>query len=83
LRRQYVSPFDLATIHVALGERDKALALLETAYRERSRGMVYVNVEPEFAPLHSDPRFQAIVARMGESVSRIEAFEGGTKQIQR
>jgi len=42
---------DLAMIHLALGERDKALTLLETAYRERSRGMVYVNVEPEFAPL--------------------------------
>ena len=82
LSRQYVSPFELAAIHVALGERNRALDLLETAYRERSRGMFYLKVEPEFLPLHSDPRFQAIVARMGASVSRTETPISGFARSQ-
>ena len=37
---------------------------LEKAYQERSDGLTYVNVEPAFDFLRSDPRFQNLLRRM-------------------
>ena len=47
------------------GNRDEAFAMLEQNYREHSGGLILVNVEPEFDPLHNDPRFHDLVHRMG------------------
>jgi TolB-like protein/DNA-binding winged helix-turn-helix (wHTH) protein/Tfp pilus assembly protein PilF len=48
-----------------LGERDAALATLERAYGEHVGGLVLLAVAPWYDPLRSDPRFEALVARMG------------------
>jgi serine/threonine protein kinase/tetratricopeptide (TPR) repeat protein len=55
----------LAFVHVALGETDHALALLDTALAERSPTLVWVQVDPRFDPLRSDPRFANILRQMG------------------
>ncbi len=47
-----------------LGEADAALAALEEAVQERSPYLPWVNALPQFDPLRSDPRFQAILAWM-------------------
>jgi eukaryotic-like serine/threonine-protein kinase len=64
-KKSYVSPFDLALIHVALGEKDKAFALLDKAVGERSTFLVYIKWEPRLDPLRSDPRFQDLLKRIG------------------
>jgi serine/threonine protein kinase/Flp pilus assembly protein TadD len=61
----YVSPFDLALIHAALGERDKAFALLHHAVAEHSTFLVYSKWEPRLDPLRSDPRFNEILKQIG------------------
>ncbi len=63
-KHRYVSPSDLAKIHLALGEADAAFAMLERAYTERRGYLVYLRVEPLFDPIRSDPRFTDLVARM-------------------
>ncbi|MGH9777597.1 MAG: hypothetical protein ACRD5I_04225, partial [Candidatus Acidiferrales bacterium] len=35
-REIYICPYDVATVHVALGDRERAFEWLEKAYRERS-----------------------------------------------
>lgn len=62
---RYVSPYDLALVHEALGDAERALQLLERAYETRAEGMASLMVDPRFAALRSDPRFQALVRRMG------------------
>ena len=64
-RGRYVSPYDIATIHAALGERDQAFAFLDQAYEERSGWMSYLKVNPIFDGLHSDPRFAELLRRIG------------------
>ena len=64
-KKSYVSPFDLALIHAALGERDKAFALLDKAAAERSTFLVYSKWEPRLDPLRADPRFQNLLRRIG------------------
>jgi TolB-like protein/Flp pilus assembly protein TadD len=60
----YSSPFDLAVAYTGLGDRDCAFLWLEKAYQERVRPMPSVKINPLFDPLHSDPRFAALIERM-------------------
>ncbi len=66
-KQQYVSPYELAAIHVALGNNDEAFQLLEKAYTEHSFHFVNLNVSPQFQSVRSDPRFQDLVRRIGLS----------------
>jgi len=47
-----------------LGQFDEALAVLEQAYDERHPYLPWVNVDPMFDGLRSDPRFQDLLRRM-------------------
>jgi hypothetical protein len=41
--------------------------MLERAVADRNPGLEYINVEPMWARLRQDPRFSALVARVGLS----------------
>lgn len=62
---RYVSSYYLAAIPAALGDRDRAFALLEKAFEERSHGLTFLGIDPGVDPLRSDPRFRAMLARVG------------------
>ena len=55
----------IAMIYAGLGDKDKAFEWLGKALDERAYDMVMLKVEPRFAPLRSDPRFKALLRRMG------------------
>jgi len=55
----------LASIYVALGEKDPAMAHLEKAYTKREGGLLWLKVNPAFDGLRSDPRFNTLVKRIG------------------
>ncbi len=62
---KYVLPLFLARIHAALGENDKAMEYLERVYADRSESVVWLKVDPSFDPLRKDPRFAALLKRVG------------------
>lgn len=64
-KRRYVSPFDLALIHAALGEQELALDELEQAYAEHSPSLSMLNWNPAFVQLRSTPRFIDLLRRVG------------------
>jgi tetratricopeptide (TPR) repeat protein len=60
---------DLALVEIGLAENDKAVAWLQKEYeRHDNDGPLYFNVDPIFAPLQSDLRFQDMLRRMMVSV---------------
>jgi eukaryotic-like serine/threonine-protein kinase len=63
--RSYVSPYDVATVHVALGEYEEALDRIEEAIRQRSSRVTAMKVDPALDPLRDDPRFRRLLARTG------------------
>ena len=63
--KQFVPPYYIALVNVALGRKAKALDDLERAYREQDPTLVNVRVDPRFTGLHSEPRYHALIARMG------------------
>jgi serine/threonine protein kinase/tetratricopeptide (TPR) repeat protein len=62
---RYVSPFSMAHTYVGLGQHDRAIECLEQACEERFHRAATIKVDPSFEPLHSDPRFQKLLGRMG------------------
>ncbi len=55
-----------AHLYVRAGQLERAIESLELAYRKREGALAWVNVEPAFAPLRSDARFQLIASRVGK-----------------
>lgn len=62
---RYVSPYDRAVLHVALGEHDQALELLDKAVRERSNRVTALKVDQALDPLRDDPRFEVLLRETG------------------
>ena len=63
--RQYVPAFNIALMHAGLRENDLAFEWLNRAFEERSSWLVSLNVEPMLDSLRSDPRFTALLRRLG------------------
>jgi adenylate cyclase len=61
----YVSPYGLADVYIGLGDKQQALAMLEQAVEERSADLMFLAGAPEFDALHDEPRFKAVLARIG------------------
>lgn len=66
--RDNVPPEAIAYVYVGLGDKDKAFACLERAYRQH-RFLLYLNVKTMWEPLRSDPRFEDLVRRVGLSAA--------------
>ena len=57
---RYVSPYLLAGIAEALGDRRRAFAWLEEAVEDRAGDVVYLDHDPRFDRLRHDRRFARI-----------------------
>jgi Tfp pilus assembly protein PilF len=68
--QRYISPQSFALIALGLGEIDKAFHQLAIAGEQHSNLMVNFRVDPLFASLRNDPRFDQIVRRCGLSITR-------------
>ena len=55
----------LAEAYAQLGEKDRAMELLERAYEKHSCWMPFLNVHPNLDPLHFDPGFERMRERVG------------------
>ncbi len=55
----------IAAIYAGLGENEAAFEWLEKAFHERTSFLAYFKFHPTFDNLHGDPRFEALVKRIG------------------
>jgi len=60
-----VSPVELATLYIGLGDNQRALDWTERAYAERRGWVAYLKVHPIVDPLRNEPRFKALVEKLG------------------
>jgi serine/threonine protein kinase len=60
-----VTPYNMASIYSALGEKSAALDQLEKAYQARSFYLMWLSVDPQLDSLRGEPAFQAQVRRVG------------------
>ncbi len=60
---RHVSAYHTAVIYVALDDMDESFDWLELAHEEQSPWIGYMRVDPRLDPLHSDPRFDALLTQ--------------------
>jgi TolB-like protein/DNA-binding winged helix-turn-helix (wHTH) protein/Tfp pilus assembly protein PilF len=63
-RRGETSASSVALAHIGMGDKEEAIAWLQKAYGDHSISTA-LKVDPIFDPLRSDPRFQALLHRIG------------------
>jgi eukaryotic-like serine/threonine-protein kinase len=64
-QERWVSPLNLALVHVGLGDHDAAIRCLEESYEKRIRQLVWINVDPRYDALHGAPAFEQLIVRLG------------------
>jgi tetratricopeptide (TPR) repeat protein len=64
-KTRYVAACDIALIYAALGDTENTFLWLDRAIEDRSTLMVFLARDPMFDKLHTDPRFAALVKRIG------------------
>jgi pentatricopeptide repeat protein len=66
-RRKGSSPFNfmLSVCYTALGDKDQALRILEKNLSGHNELLVWANAMPELDPLRVDPRFAALLKKIG------------------
>lgn len=59
-------PLGMARIYAHLGNQDRCIEILDKEYRQRDFMLVvWIKTDPEFDRVRSDPRFQALLTRIG------------------
>jgi tetratricopeptide (TPR) repeat protein len=64
-KERFIPPYHIALIYHGLDERDEALAWLEQGVDKRDPKMTFLKVEPKWDNLRSDPRFAALMRKVG------------------
>jgi TolB-like protein/class 3 adenylate cyclase len=64
-RASYVRAEFLAAAYGVLGDRDEAFRQLDKALEQRSAGMIYLHLDPLYDSVRDDPRFRALVEKIG------------------
>jgi len=64
-RTEYVSPIEFALVYVALGDTERAFAMLDKAFGERAPWLTSLAADPAFDPIRSDHRFTELLAKVG------------------
>jgi TolB-like protein/Tfp pilus assembly protein PilF len=65
MQKRYVSPFELASVHFAMGHTDTGFEWLKKSIQDRCFELVAINVDPRFDSIKSDPRFAPLPRQMG------------------
>jgi serine/threonine-protein kinase len=63
--KRYVSPFEIASIHFALGQADVGFDWLKKAFQDRCFELISINVDPRFDSIKSDLRFAPLHRQLG------------------
>jgi len=61
----FTQSVQIAVVYGALGNKDRAFEWLERGYQERNWQLGYLGVDPYWEGIRSDPRFTALLKKIG------------------
>jgi Tfp pilus assembly protein PilF len=64
-KEEYVTPLGMAHLYFALGENDQGFKWLDKAYEDLDSELNNIKVNPLYDSVRSDPRFKAMLKKMG------------------
>jgi serine/threonine-protein kinase len=63
--KRYVSPFELASLHFALGQSGEGFEWLSKAFQDRCFELISLRVDPRWQSLKGNPQFHQLFSRLG------------------
>ncbi len=63
--KRYVSPFELASLHFALGQTDEGFQWLTKAFQDRCFDLICLRVDPRWESLRGNSRFNKLLEQLG------------------
>lgn len=73
---KYMCPYETAINHIILGEINTAFSLFERAVESRSNCLLFARNDLRLLPIKNDPRYQALLTRIGLDDASINQYEG-------
>ncbi len=64
-KKEFVSPILIASMYAGIGDKENAFKWLEQCYQDHSGELIYIRIEPTFDTLHDDPRYTALLKKIG------------------
>lgn len=64
LAGEQIPAYEVAKVHLALGDKGEALRWLRRAFEERAHSMVFLQMDRQLKPLHGEPQFEALVKQV-------------------
>ena len=61
---RYISPFEVSSIHFALGQTDEGFQWLKKAFQDRCFELISIKVDPQFDALKHEPAFIELASRL-------------------
>jgi len=65
VKKSGIGPYEIALVYAGLDEKDEAFAWLDQAFAAHDKGLTYLKIDPCIDPLRTDPRYGALVKRVG------------------
>jgi adenylate cyclase len=65
-RQRYVSPSNVATVYLGLGEKEKAFDWLDKAFEDRDPVLWWIKSDQLYNSVRDEPRFQALMQRVSD-----------------
>jgi len=65
LSKEETAAIHIALVQIGLGDHDDAVGWLEKAFEARQSHLLYIKQDAKFDPLRGDPRFEALIRRIG------------------
>jgi serine/threonine protein kinase/tetratricopeptide (TPR) repeat protein len=64
-KKRTIDPYFIAYVHMGLGEIDRTFESLNKCFEVGDMYVTYLPIDPTFADLHGDPRFKALMEKLG------------------
>ena len=61
----YLCPYESAAAYLSIGDKERAMTLLDEAVAKRSNCLIFVRNDPRLEPLRQDPHFPLLLSRVG------------------
>ena len=67
----YIPACQRAFIHLGIGENDKAMSLLEQAYKDKSWFLQFIQIEHWYDPIRNTKRFTTLESKMNFPIKKV------------
>jgi len=61
---RYISPLEVASLHLALGEVEEGLHWLTRAFQDRCFDLISIRVDPRLESIRGNPRFHSLISQL-------------------